>query len=55
MSIITNKDINKIIRDSMKLDELDRIDEAYVAQPKQYDLKTKMLWVAPLLDSQTCL
>ena len=40
---ITKRDINQIIRDSMKLDELDKLEEAYVAQPKQYDLKTEMM------------
>lgn len=35
--------INKIIRDSLKLDELEPLEEAYAAQPKQYDLKTEML------------
>lgn len=37
---ITKGEVNKIIRDSLGLDKL---DEAYIAQPKQYDLKTEMM------------
>ena len=36
-------DVQKIIRDSLELDEHDALSEAYVAQPKSYDLNTELL------------
>lgn len=41
--MISNGDIKSIIRNSMKLDEKPRIDEALVAQTKTYDLRTEFL------------
>ena len=41
--MISNRDVKSIIRNSMKLDDKSRIDEALVAQTKTYDLKTEFL------------
>jgi len=36
-------DVQKVIRDSLRLDELDNLNEAYVSQEKTYDLNTDLL------------
>lgn len=36
-------DVKKVIRESLQLEELDTLNEAYVAQPKSYDLNTELL------------
>jgi len=41
--MISNKDMKSIIRNSLGLDAKARLDEALVAQPKTYDLKTEFL------------
>lgn len=41
--MITNKDVKRIIRDSLGLDNKQRVDEALVAQTKPYDLRTEFL------------
>ena len=41
--MISNKDVKRIIRDSLGLDNKQRVDEALVAQAKPYDLRTEFL------------
>ena len=43
MSKFTNKDLKDNIKKSLKLSEKERLDEAYVAQAKQFDLATELL------------
>ena len=45
MSSFTTKDLKDVIRDSLGIDEKSdsNINEAYVAQPKKYRLKTELL------------
>ncbi len=40
---ITKGEVRMVIRDSLGLDKLEKLEESYAATPKQYDLKTEML------------
>ena len=46
MSDFTNKNLRDNIRESLRLDENEELNEAYVAQLKQYNLPTELLSVA---------
>tara|TARA_B100000700_G_scaffold331403_1_gene463851 strand:- start:17201 stop:17893 length:693 start_codon:yes stop_codon:yes gene_type:complete len=46
MKNFTNKDLADNIRESLKLEETETINEAFVAQVKHFDLKTEMLSTA---------
>ena len=46
MKDFTNKDLAENIRESLKLEDDEVLNESYVAQPKYFDLKTEMLSTA---------
>lgn len=43
MSKFTDKDLEKIVKDSLRTSTEEKLEEAYVAQPKQFRLQTEFL------------